>query len=94
MPLSPTLYKFPEGSADRDYFVFEKFPDGSAVWRDWVRDIENVELKLQELARGSNNKFFALNIHGRSEPVLRPIQIDLWIKSERSLDSLADRAFS
>ena len=78
MNLCPTLYKFPEDSADRDYFIFEKFPDGSAVWRDWVRGMENVELKLRELTRGSHNKFFALNLYGRSETVLRPIQIDLW----------------
>ena len=57
-----TLHKFPEGSANRYYFLFEKLPDGSALWRDRVLGMENVELRLQELARGSNNKFFALSI--------------------------------
>jgi hypothetical protein len=58
----PTLHKFPEGSADRNYFVFEKLPDGSALWRGCVLGMESVELKLQKLARESNNKFFALNL--------------------------------
>ena len=58
-----TLHKFPEGSADPYYFVFEKLPDGSALWRDCVLGMEKVELRLQELARGSNNNFFALNVH-------------------------------
>jgi hypothetical protein len=62
MTYSPTYQKFPEGSANRDYALFEKFPDGSAVWRGCELGMENVELKLQELARGSNNKFFAINL--------------------------------
>jgi hypothetical protein len=69
----PTLHKFPEGSANRDYFVFEKLPDGSAVWRDCVLGMENVEMRLQELARESNNKFFALNLGDRSQPIIRPL---------------------
>jgi hypothetical protein len=69
----PTLHKFPEGSTNRDYFVFEKLPDGSAVWRDWVLGMENVEMRLQELARTSNNKFFALNLGDRSYPIIRPL---------------------
>jgi|HubBroStandDraft_4_1064222.scaffolds.fasta_scaffold874493_1 hypothetical protein len=80
----PTHYKFPEGSLNRDYFVFEKLPDGSALWRDWVLGMENVELKLQELARESNHKFFALNLLDRSVPIIRPLQIDLWSKSKSS----------
>jgi hypothetical protein len=57
----PTLHKFPEGS-DRNYFVFENLPDGSAVWRGCVFGMEGVELKLQKLAQESNNKFFALSM--------------------------------
>jgi hypothetical protein len=58
----PTLHKFPEGSVDRNYFVFEKLPDGSAVCRGCVLGMESVELSLQKLAQESNNKFFALNL--------------------------------
>jgi hypothetical protein len=69
----PMLRKFPEGSANREYFIFEKLPDGSAVWRGCVLGMENVELKLQNLARESNNKFFALNLGDRSHPIIRPL---------------------
>jgi hypothetical protein len=70
----PTLHKFPEGSANLDYFVFEKLADGSAVWRGCVLGMESVELKLQKLARESNNKFFALNLKGdRSQPIIHPL---------------------
>ena len=69
----PTLRKFPEDSANREYFVFEKLPDGSAVWRCCVVGMDNVELKLQDLARDSNNKFFALNLGNRSHPMIRPL---------------------
>jgi hypothetical protein len=69
----PTLHKFPEGSANRHYFVFEKLPDDSAVWRGCVLGMESVELKLQILARESNNKFFALNLGGRFQSIFRPL---------------------
>ena len=63
----PTLHKFPEGSKNRDYDIFEELPDGKKVWRACVIGMENVELKLQELARESNNKLLAL--HGETSAV-------------------------
>jgi hypothetical protein len=63
----PTLHKFPEGSTNRDYDIFEELPDGKKVWRACVIGMENVELKLGELARASNNKFLAL--HGETSAV-------------------------
>jgi hypothetical protein len=66
-----TLWKFPEGSANRHYFLFEKTPEGLAIWRDLVVGMEKAELRLQELARESNNKFFALNLRG-SDPAVHP----------------------
>ena len=68
----PTHHKFPEGSANRDYDVFEEFPDGSTVWRACVFGMEKVELKLRELARESNNNFFALNLRDGTRPPIRP----------------------
>jgi hypothetical protein len=58
----PTLRKFPEGSIDRDYDIFEELPNGIRIWRACVIGMENAELKLQELARESNNKFLAVNL--------------------------------
>ena len=64
--------KFPEGSAYRDYDVFEELPDGSTVWRACVFGIANAESKLRELAQESDSKFFAINLQDRSQRVIRP----------------------
>ena len=82
MPDCPTHQKFPEGSANRDYDVFEEFPNGSSVWRACVFGMGNVELKLRELAKETSNRIFAVNLQGRSEPVRC---ISEW--SERSRNS-------
>jgi hypothetical protein len=74
MPDCPTHYKFPEGSANRSYVIIELLPDGSGVWRDYVFGMNDVELKMQELARESNNKFFALSLQGRIDPAIRPLK--------------------
>jgi hypothetical protein len=63
----PTFHKFREGSTNCDYDIFEELPDGKKVWRACVIGMENVELKLQELARESNNKLLAL--HGETSAV-------------------------
>jgi hypothetical protein len=68
----PTHHKFPEDSANRDYDVFEEFPDGSTVWRACVFGMGNVELKLRELAKETTNKFFALSLLDRNQAVIRP----------------------
>ena len=70
----PTQHKFPEGSTNRDYDVFEEFPDGSTVWRACVFGMENVELKLRELAKETTNKFFALSLQDRSQAVSRRLK--------------------
>jgi hypothetical protein len=68
----PTLHKFPAGSANRDYDVFEKFPNGSTIWRICVCGMENVELKLQEMAKGTTNKLFAINMLDGTQPTIHP----------------------
>jgi hypothetical protein len=70
----PILHKFPEGSANRDYDIFEQLPDGANVWRTCVVGMQNVELKLRELARESNNKFFAINLQDRTQFVVRSLK--------------------
>ena len=71
MSASPRPQKYPEGSEYRDYDIFEVLPDGVAVWRGCVVGMEGVEQKLRDLARESNNSFFALILVDRSEPVIR-----------------------
>jgi hypothetical protein len=44
------------------YDLFEKFPDGSSLWRDSIPGSETTRLRLQEMARRSKNKFYAINL--------------------------------
>jgi hypothetical protein len=66
--------KFPEGSANRDYDVFEEYPDGSTVWRACVFGMENVELKLRELTKETGNKLFALHLQDRTLTIIHPLR--------------------
>lgn len=63
--------KFPDDSANRDYDVFEEFADGTTVWRACVFGIASAERKLRELARESNNNFFAINLQDQNQYVIR-----------------------
>jgi hypothetical protein len=66
------FYRFPEGSANLDYEIFEEFADGSTLWRASVFGMKEAELKLRELSRRSENKFFALCVKDQNCPVIRP----------------------
>jgi len=45
-----------------EYELFEKFPDGSSLWRDCVFDIETTRLRLREMAQKSKNRFYAIDL--------------------------------
>ena len=47
---------------DREYELFEKFPDGSSLWRSSVIGLGNARLQLQELTRKSKNQFYVIDI--------------------------------
>jgi len=65
----------------RDYDVFEKFFDGSTLWRACVRGRHEVQRKMQEFKEHSENEFFAIDVQaaellpprvmGASRPVAR-----------------------
>jgi len=44
------------------YEIFEKFPDGSSLWRDSIPGFETTRLRLRELAQRSENQFYAINL--------------------------------
>ena len=46
---------------NREYDIFEKFSDGSVLWRDFVRGLEPARAKLEELGSSSKNEFFAMH---------------------------------
>ena len=54
-----------ESSMKNEYDLFEKFPDGSSLWRDSVPGTETTRLRLKELAQKSENQFYAINLTTR-----------------------------
>jgi hypothetical protein len=49
-------------SMRRDYDVFEKFPDGSTLWRACVAGRYEAQRKMHELAEASDSEFFLIDI--------------------------------
>jgi hypothetical protein len=45
-----------------DFDVFEKFPDGSTLWRACIAGRYETHRKMQELAEHSENEFYAIDI--------------------------------
>jgi hypothetical protein len=50
----------------REYDVFEKFPDGSTLWRACVTGRYEAQRKIHELREHSENDFIFLDIHAQS----------------------------
>jgi hypothetical protein len=46
----------------RDYDIFEKFHDGSTLWRACVSGRFEAHRKMQEFAEYSDNEFFLIDI--------------------------------
>ncbi len=46
----------------RNFDIFEKFPDGSTTWRTCVSGQFETDRKLAELAEHSENEFVAVDI--------------------------------
>jgi hypothetical protein len=47
---------------NREYDLFEKFPDGSSLWRASVSGLQGARLHLRELTLKSKNQFYAIDI--------------------------------
>jgi hypothetical protein len=46
----------------RNYDIFEKFPDGSTLWRACVSGRYEAHRKMQAFAEHSENDFYAIDI--------------------------------
>jgi len=46
----------------RKYDIFERFPDGSSLWRACIQGQFDAQRKIQELAEHSKNEFFAIDL--------------------------------
>ena len=44
------------------YDLFEKFPDGSSLWRACVVGLDGVRRHMCDLARHSPNQFYAMHL--------------------------------
>ena len=60
--------KFPQGSANCNYDIFEEFPDGSTLWRKCVIGIGTAEIELGNLSKRTSNKLFALSLSNLELP--------------------------
>ena len=49
----------------RDFDIFERFTDGSTVWRVCVRGRFDAQRKMNELAERSENECFMIDIQTR-----------------------------
>jgi hypothetical protein len=57
---------------NQDFDLFELFPDNSVCWRGRVSGVDLAKGKLEELATGSNHRFFAINLKTRKTVCLNP----------------------
>jgi hypothetical protein len=45
-----------------EYDLFERFPDGSSLWRASAKGLESARHHLTDLAKHSSNRFYAINV--------------------------------
>ncbi len=74
-----------------EYDLFEKFPDGSSLWRACVIGLEGARNHVSDLARRSPNKFYAMNVaSGKIMPIELPLgSLDAGSKAGRRTRSAA-----
>jgi hypothetical protein len=46
---------------NRNYDLFEKMPDGTPIWREFVQGLEKARLRLAVLSELSSNEFYAIH---------------------------------
>ena len=46
---------------DREYDVFEKFPDGTHIWRAFVKGLIEARARVAELSEISPDEFYAIH---------------------------------
>lgn len=46
----------------RKFDLFEKFPDGSSLWRACAVGLDGARYHLMELSKTSKNRFYAMDI--------------------------------
>lgn len=49
-------------SMKHEHDLFEKFPDGSSLWRASISGLKNARFQLQEFAQMSTNQFYGIDL--------------------------------
>jgi hypothetical protein len=70
----------------RDFDIFEKFSDGSTLWKACIRGRFDAQRKMNELAEQSENEFFMIDIQNNvlSPKVLATIEANSNAKAATS----------
>lgn len=84
----------PEASMVREYDLFEKFPDGSSLWRASVSGLGNARLQLHELTRRSENQFYAIDITAGKTLHFGRVRRMLGFSPPRKARSRSDKEFA
>jgi len=84
----------PEASMVREYDLFEKFPDGSSLWRASVSGLGNARLHLHELTRRSENQFYAIDITAGKTLHLGRVRAMLGFSPPRKIRSRSNKEFA
>lgn len=58
-----------EPLVENQYDLFERFPNGSSIWRGSFSDFESICLRLNELSQKSGNRFYAISLTSGEGPV-------------------------
>lgn len=62
--------------AQREYDIFEKFPDGGEVWRGVGAGLDDLRTRLDQLAQQSENAFFALPVRVSRKVYQQPLNTE------------------
>jgi hypothetical protein len=46
----------------REYDLFERYPDGSSLWRASILGLQGTHIHLRQLAQTSGNQFYAIEM--------------------------------
>ena len=67
------------------YDLFEKFPDGSSLWRACVLGLEATNHHLREFAQKSEHQFYAIDIESGKTLYSRLTQAGMHLSAHRKI---------
>lgn len=74
---------------DREYDLFEQFPDGSTRWHANATGLENARAKLEEIARDTSNECFAIHLPTKEIVARLNVRADAHASNKRLIVQIA-----